>query len=40
MICFDSLEKTGCYGMNDAKSCFDCVEHTVVVLVLIHVGVP
>ena len=29
----------GCYGMNDAKGCFDRIEHPVALLILMHFGV-
>jgi len=31
---------SGCYGMNDAKRCYDQIDHTFAVLVLIYFGVP
>ena len=30
----------GCYGMNDAKGCFDRIDHTFAILVLMFFGVP
>jgi len=27
---------TGCYGMNNAKGCFDYIEHTFAILVLMY----
>ena len=30
----------GCYGMNDAKGCFDQIDHTFAILVLMFSGFP
>ena len=31
--------RSGCYGMNDAKGCFDRIQHTFALLVLMYYGV-
>ena len=31
---------SGCYGMNDTKGCYDRIDHTFAVLVLMYFGVP
>ena len=31
---------SGCYAMNDAKGCYDRIDHTFAILVLMYFGVP
>ena len=33
------IRRADCYGMNDAKGCFDCTEHIATLLVLMHFGI-